>query len=83
VPTELQPAFFQALAAAGYNVQGEEEPDPAIIVDSVPCTVKQVAGRPGTYLITVTDGDVELRWIEWHAKDGTVTRSSVPAVVTA
>lgn len=80
VPTSLQPAFFQALAAAGYNVQGEEEPDPAIIVDAVTCTVQQVTGRPGTFLITVTDGDVELRWIEWHAKDGTITRSNVTII---
>lgn len=79
IPTELHDAFFQAVAAAGYTVQDSEATEPAEVLSSVSCTVKRVEGRPGTFLVTVTDGDVELRWIEWHSKDGTITRSNLTA----
>lgn len=80
IPTSLHDAIFQAISAAGYTVQHAEASEPAEVLSSVSCTVKQVTGRPGTFLVTVTDGDVELRWFEWHAKDGTITRSNVSAI---
>lgn len=83
IPTTLHDLFFQAVAAGGYTVQHDEAEEPAEVLAAVTCTVQQVTGRPGTFLVTVTDGDVELRWMEWHAKDGTITRSNVTAIVPA
>ena len=83
LPASTVGTIFQALAAAGYTVIPEGEPDAAAIVDTVTAERKMVEGVPGAFVVTVTDGDVELRWMEWHDKDGTLTRSNVTTVTPA
>lgn len=51
VPTSLQPLFFQALAAAGYTVIGEEASEPAEVTEAVTCDRKQIEGVPGAFLV--------------------------------
>lgn len=77
IPESMTDSVFQALAAAGYTLTPDGTPDPAEVVDSVSATRMRVDGIPGAFLVTVTDGDVELRWMEWHGKDGSISRSNV------
>lgn len=75
VPGSLQPAIWQAIAAAGLTVVDQAAGEPVQVTDSTVIERIQVTGEPGLFLCGVQVGTRGwVVWMERQRGDGTVER---------
>ncbi len=80
IPPSLTTSVLAAMAAAGLNLTPSGGGDPVAALESLVGAKYAVEGMPGTFLSVISLGGGGgatryLVYMEWSAKDGTITRS--------